>query len=148
MMKLLLLQQFTPKVVFDRNKKFNPEKTAPNELNININFDISVTFKPVPNAKHEYLLDLQLGWHDIKSPVVLDIITCGIFRITGVDKDAFIDKEALDKLMRIEGADTLLPYLRERVSNLTFNGGLPPLILPPIDFSEIQNMNIKQPTLQ
>lgn len=147
-MKLLLKQQFTPKIVFDKNKKFKPEISNPNEINIDINFDISVTVKPNPKIKNEYLVDLQLIWNDLKSPVILDIITCGIFNIHGLSDDEPYDKNEQDNLLRVEGAEALFPYLRERVSNITSNGGLPPLILPPIDFSKIHGIKAKQPTLQ
>ena len=45
-----------------------------------------------------------------------------------------VPKEHVEPVLMIEIPHMLFPYARQAVSNTLFNGGLPPLMLTPIDF--------------
>ena len=142
-MKITLKNQFTPRIIFDKNKNFDVEKHAKSKMPLNVNFDISVSYQKNPNLDTEYLVELRMLWNDINSPVIIDIICCGVFDVEG----DFVDEE-LDGILKIEGAQAVFPFMRERIANITLTGGITPVLMPPIDFKRIYEANKNKPTLQ
>ncbi|MGL4852250.1 MAG: protein-export chaperone SecB [Phocaeicola sp.] len=57
----------------------------------------------------------------------------GVFEATGASK--ITDLELFGK---VNGAAILFPYIREHITTLTLKAGIPPIILPPVNF---QNQN-------
>lgn len=148
-MKAVLKQQFTRKIVFDKNSDFKPDQeNKTGDMNVNLNFDISVNLRPNPNVQHEYVMDMQLAWNDARSPFLLDVVTTGVFQLIEIDSGVEIDDVELNKVLRISGADMLFPYLRERISNVTSTGGVPTLMIPPIDFNHMYSVYKDKVTLQ
>jgi preprotein translocase subunit SecB len=142
-MKIVLVNQFTPRIIFDKNKNFNVEEHVKSQVPVNVNFDISITYKKNPNVDTEYLLELRLLWNDINSPIIIDMVTCGIFKIEGDFDDISLDKE-----LKIRGAENVFPFMRERILNITSQGGIAPILMPPISFEEIYEKNKNRPTIQ
>lgn len=58
----------------------------------------------------------------------LEVVYAGIFRIKN------IPEEALEPFLLINCPALIFPYLRRLASDLTREGGFPPLLLDPIDF--------------
>ena len=141
-MQLNFKNQFTPRIIFDKNHNFKIENKNL-QMPINVNFDISVSYKKNPNVDNEYMVELRLLWNDIKSPVIIDMVTCGIFSIEGNADESKIDEE-----LKIQGAHMIFPFMRERILSITANGGIPPIIMPVIDFEKIYKQNKNKPTLQ
>lgn len=61
----------------------------------------------------------------------VEIVYGGIFQIVGVDQ------EDLEQVLMIECPRYLFPFARRMISDLTAEGGFPPLQLEPIDFAQI-----------
>ncbi|KUO68071.1 MAG: protein-export protein SecB [Alphaproteobacteria bacterium BRH_c36] len=59
----------------------------------------------------------------------LEVVYAGIFRIKN------IPEEALEPFLLINCPALIFPYLRRLASDLTREGGFPPLLLDPIDFA-------------
>jgi len=59
----------------------------------------------------------------------LEIVYAGIFRIKN------IPEESLEPFLLINCPALIFPYLRRLASDLTREGGFPPLLLDPIDFA-------------
>ncbi len=142
-MTITLKNQFTPRIIFDKNKNFDVKKHMNSKIPLNVNFDISVSYQKNPNLDTEYLVELRMLWNDINSPVIIDIICCGVFDVEG----DFVNEE-LDKKLKIEGAQSVFPFMRERIANITLTGGITPVLMPPIDFKHIYESNKNRPTLQ
>ena len=141
-MQFILKSQFTPRIIFDKNQNFKVDDVN-SQVPVNVNFDISVSYKKNPNVDNEYLLELRMLWNDIKSPVIIDMVTCGIFSIEGYANEKEIDKE-----LKIQGAQIIFPFMRERILNVTSNGGIAPILMPVIDFEKVYLQNKNKPTLQ
>ena len=60
---------------------------------------------------------------------VLETVYAGLFQIES------IPEQALEPFLLISGPTTIFPYLRRLVSDVTREGGYPPLLLDPIDFA-------------
>ncbi len=59
---------------------------------------------------------------------MVDLIYAGLFTISG------IPEERLEQILLVDCAFLLFPYARRVVSDVTRDGGFPPLMLEPIDF--------------
>lgn len=61
----------------------------------------------------------------------VEIVYAGIFQVVGVEQ------EDLEQVLMIECPRYLFPFARRMISDLTAEGGFPPLQLEPIDFAQI-----------
>lgn len=61
---------------------------------------------------------------------VLETIYSGLFTVQAED-------EVLEKVLLIECPALLFPFARRIIANVSQDGGLPPLMLSPIDFAEL-----------
>lgn len=110
---------------FALNPEFKPEKGKKYgiALGIDISFKkqrkkITVTFKFFSEEKNQ--------------PFVFRIIQQGIFDFETVPKN-----EELEKIVNINCASIMFPFIRESIADLTRKAGVPPLILDPINFVAI-----------
>lgn len=67
--------------------------------------------------------------NNIGTIYVLETVYAGLFQIDN------IPEQALEPFLLISGPTTIFPYLRRLVSDITREGGYPPLLLDPIDFA-------------
>ncbi len=61
----------------------------------------------------------------------IELVYGGLFQVVGVEA------EDLEQVLMIECPRYLFPFARRMVSDLTAEGGFPPLMLEPIDFAQI-----------
>ena len=61
----------------------------------------------------------------------LELVYGGLFSITGVDE------ADIEPVLLVEAPRYLFPYARRIVSDMTSEGGFPPFLLEPLDFSSI-----------
>jgi preprotein translocase subunit SecB len=62
---------------------------------------------------------------------LVDMVYAGIFSMTGIPDDQ------LEPVLLIECAHQLYPFARRIISDVTRDGGYPPLLLEPIDFARL-----------
>jgi preprotein translocase subunit SecB len=65
----------------------------------------------------------------------IELVYAGLFRLTG------IPQEMLQPVLFVDCPTILFPYLRRIVSDLSQEGGFPPLFLDPIDFVSLYRQN-------
>lgn len=68
----------------------------------------------------------------------VEVVNAGLFQITGVPQ------EAIEQVLLIECPRYLFPYSRRIISDLTQEGGFPPLQLDPIDFAGVYAARMAQ----
>ena len=64
-----------------------------------------------------------------------ELAYCGIFQLANVPL------ERIEPLIMIDGSFILFPFARRVISDLTRDGGFPPLMLDPIDFHSLYLQN-------
>lgn len=69
---------------------------------------------------------------DDKPVFLLEIVYAGIFMVHGSPPEDF-----LQQILLIDSPQLLFPFVRQIVSNVILNGGLPPLLLPMINFAAL-----------
>ena len=84
-------------------------------------------------------LNIASNAKETKDPIfLLEIEYAGLFHIEGVPEDQ------LHPFLLIECPRTLFPFVRRIVSDITHDGGYPPLNLDTIDFVQLYRSEIER----
>lgn len=110
-----------PNITFNDTKV---EKITNVDVNVSVNDNIVFV-----NEKVEYIQKLN----EIEE-ISCSIIMVGIFEKIGVTK-----LEDLEQFGNINGAAIIFPYIREHLTNLSAKAGIGQIILPPVNFTKINN---------
>jgi len=102
----------------------NPQQTAP-KMEVNVDLGAQKV------AEDHYELELKISVKaGLESEVLFisELSYAGLFQITEVSEDQ------LQPMLFIDCAFILFPFARRVISDVTRDGGFPPLMLEPIDF--------------
>ena len=92
------------------------------------------------DSHYEVVLTLTLTAQQERQTVLLiEIQQAGLFVIAG------IEEPALSHGLHVTCPTILFPYLRETVDSLARKGGLPSVLLAPIDFGRLHQERLEQP---
>lgn len=100
--------------------------------NPNLHIDINVNITKL--GENEYESAIQLKSHasnDDGTIYMLEVVYAGAFQIKNLPEDA------LEPVLLINCPTILYPFLRRIISEMTQEGGFPPLLLDPIDFATL-----------
>jgi preprotein translocase subunit SecB len=105
-----------------------------------IDFSVDLQARRVSETgPFEVLLKLRVNAvQEEKTLFLLEIAYGGLF---GLDK---IPEEALQPVLLIEAPRLMFPYVRRIISDLVSDGGLPPLMIEPIDFAQLYRTKMQQ----
>lgn len=134
---LSVLTQYVKDLSFenpDAPRSLGPRRTAPA-----INIGINVAANPVDGDDYEIELRLEGRATDGDQVLfVAELLYAGIFRIQNVPK------ENLPPLLMIECPRLLFPFARQILADLTRNGGFPPLLIDPVDFTALYRQRLME----
>ena len=122
-----ILDQRVAKLHFIINDQFVANE---NKQDIELKPLMNMVYKKVPDDKIIASISIKIVGDDI--PFQLEIVLSGFFQLIG-DK---LSDEALDKLVHINCAAVLFPFLRQVVADTTSKGGFQQLLLPSVNFVE------------
>jgi preprotein translocase subunit SecB len=134
---LTVLIQYVKDLSFENPaapRSLGPRRNAPN-----INIGINVTANPLDDEDFE--IELRLEGRATEGEQVLfiaELVYAGVFRITNVPK------ENLPPLLMIECPRLLFPFARQILADLTRNGGFPPLLIDPVDFTALYRQRLME----
>ena len=107
--------------------------TSPPEIPINV--DIRVT--RLGDNVYEVVLHLKVDAHLGDKPVfITELDYAGVFTVNAPE-------EHIEPLLTIEAARLLFPFARNIIADVTRDGGLPPLMLQPVDFVGIYRQRVE-----
>lgn len=96
-----------------------------------VNVDVGV--QPAGDNNYEIVLRVDArGKSGSEQLFIVELAYGGLFRIVGE-----VPQEHLQALLMIEGPRMLFPFARNVVATVTRDGGLPPLMVSPIDFVQL-----------
>ena len=121
-----ILDQHVTKLHFDLDDQYDQKKKG---QRISLEPQMDIRYDKVPEEK-KIIVNLSIKISGKNVPFKIDVILAGLFQLVG---DEMAD-EALDKMVHINCAAALFPFLREVVANTTQRGGFPPLMLPSMNF--------------
>lgn len=104
-----------------------------------IQIQVDVRPQPIDEGRHEIVLQLNVSAKAGDETVFIVELTYG-----GVFALANIPKESLQPLLMIECPRLLFPFARRIIADTTRDGGLPPLMIDPIDFVALYRRKVKQ----
>lgn len=103
-----------------------------------VNVDVGV--QPAGDNDYEIVLRIDARGQSGGSPLfIVELAYGGLFRTAGD-----IPQEHLQALLMVEGPRMLFPFARNVVATVTRDGGLPPLMISPIDFVQMFRNRIAQ----
>jgi preprotein translocase subunit SecB len=73
---------------------------------------------------------------------LLELVYCGMFNIQNVPE------ELLQQVLLIEGPHLLFPFARRVVADVIRDGGMPPLMIAPIDFQALYQAKAAETAMQ
>lgn len=77
--------------------------------------------------------------HDGKALFLLEVAYAGIFRLTNV-----ADVATQQMILLIQAPHMLFPFVRRIVADVVRDGGMPPLMIEPIDFMALYQARVAQ----
>lgn len=107
------------------------------------NIDVGVDLKAqkLQDGFYEVLIMLSArASHEGNSLFLIELAYGGVFQLSNVPE------EHTERVLLIDGPFMLFPFLRRIISDVTRDGGFPPLMLDPIDFHQLYLQNKQQPT--
>ena len=107
---------------------------------IPIHVDVNVT-NVSPNA-YEVVLHLKVeALLDGKALFILELAYAGVFTLN-------LPEEQVHPVLLIECPRLLFPFARNIVADMTRDGGLPPLLLQPLDFVQLYRARVEEMNAQ
>jgi len=114
---------------------------APANLNgrpqIELGFDLQARRLAAEQFEVEMKLRVSAKAEE-KSVFLLELVYAGLFQVQGAPE------EILQPFLLIEAPHLLFPYARRIVSDIIRDGGMPPLMIEPIDFAGLYRANQAQ----
>ena len=97
-----------------------------------ININVNVNANPLSETDFDVVLTLNTEARDGDKVVFsCELVYGGVFRIAGFPQEHMLP------LLFIECPRLLFPFARQIVADATRNGGFPPLMIDPIDFTQM-----------
>ena len=96
------------------------------QISLNINYVTNELKDHLYQTVLRATIDAKIGEEQM---FLIEVEQAGIFQMNN------IPKEQMDLLQNIECPNTLFPYLREAVTDLTVRAGFLPVVLAPINFA-------------
>jgi preprotein translocase subunit SecB len=107
---------------------------APMTLTVRPQIDLGVDLqaKRLDPERYEIELKLRISAKADEKPVfLLELVYAGLMHIQGTQD------ELLQRILLIEGPHMLFPFARRIVADVVRDGGMPPLMIEPIDFAAL-----------
>lgn len=106
----------------------------------NIDLGVDLQAKRMDNQLYEVELKLRLNAKaaEDKPVFVIELAYAGLLQIVNVPEDV------MQQVLLIEGPHLLFPYARRIISDVVRDGGMPPLMIEPIDFASLYRARAQQ----
>lgn len=90
--------------------------------------DVDINARPLEAGFYNVELNFRIdGDIEDQKFFIVEMSYCGVVEL-------HVPEEHIQPVLMVEVPHMLFPYARQAVSNVMFNGGLPPIMLNPIDF--------------
>ena len=125
-----ILAQFTRDLSFENPNAPESLRQAAEPPQIDLNVEMNA--RPRPDGLYEVDLKLNARAQRQGQPVFqIELVYGGLFDLQGFPEDQ------LELVLLIECPRFLFPFARRIISDMTAEGGYPPFLLEPIDFSAV-----------
>lgn len=116
--------------------------TSESEVQPNIGVSVQAKAQNLGERNFEVVLDIKVDAKRENEPMfVVELSYAGV--VTIGDE---IEETQLNRFVMVEAPHLLFPYARNIVSDMTRDGGYPPLMLSPVDFATLFQQQSAQET--
>lgn len=123
--RLQVLTQFVRDLSFE-----NPGSTLQVQGRPQIDFGVDLQARRLENGPFEVELKLRAtAKAEDKALFVLELVYVGLFGLHNIPEDV------IERVLLIDGPTLLFPFARRIVADCVRDGGMPPLMIEPIDFA-------------
>jgi len=118
--------------------KFQNQRMKSINFKVNEKFTLKQEYEAVPSFLFSYssnrkkkilVVELGIRFSSTKAPCSLEVISEGVFIFKEMPKVS-----ALEEISCTKCNPMIFPFLRETIADLTRRAGIPPLLLPPVNF--------------
>ena len=112
----------------------NPNSPASLQPKTEPSIEVNVDVQAVTLSDHVYEVSLTTsitGRDESQTLFLIELIYAGIFTFQGENDDN------IQPALLIDCPQLLFPFARSIISNMTQNGGFPPLLLQPVNFAQL-----------
>jgi|DewCreStandDraft_4_1066084.scaffolds.fasta_scaffold00025_223 preprotein translocase subunit SecB len=135
--RLSILTQYVKDLSFENPRA--PMGIAPGQPRPEIQIAVDVNARQVGEQHYEVVLQTNIEAKSGDTPFFLmELAYGGVFALANIPEDT------LQPLLLIECPRILFPFARRIVADVTRDGGLPPLLLDPIDFATLYRRRLAQ----
>ena len=137
---LRIVGQYLKDLSFENPKA--PLSLSRNDKQPRVEISVNVSARIV--GASDYEVDLHLNAKadkDNDTVFGVELVYAGLFRLRN------IPQENINPLLLVECPHILFPFARQIMADATRNGGFPPLLMDPVDFSKLyrESASAKQP---
>jgi len=127
----------------DYHFKFVNQRIKSSSFSLDDKFSLKESFEILPELKFGYLkssknkaviVEIGIRLPKGQAPFTFEAITEGIFQFEKMPIEA-----DLERICCVNCGSILFPFLREFIADLTRRAGLPPCLIPPVNFVEFFN---------
>ncbi|MBU6442380.1 MAG: protein-export chaperone SecB [Alphaproteobacteria bacterium] len=114
---------------------------APMTLNVRPQIDLGVDLQARRVDQERFEIELKLrvsASSEEKTVFLLELVYAGLFLLQNVPE------QVLQQVLLIEGPHLLFPFARRIVADAIRDGGMPPLMIEPIDFASLYRSRLAQ----
>ena len=135
--QLIVNGQYIKDLSFENPNVLKLMQASGNQPEISI--DLGVNVQDISEGSYEVALQIRVETkRDGAMGFIVELAYAGLFTLRGWQADQ------VEPILFIEGPKLLFPFARSIISNLTRDGGFPPLNLNPIDFSQLYRRRVAQ----
>ena len=135
--RLIVNAQYIKDLSFENPRapqSLTQQGTAPN---VDINVDVNA--QPLNPETYEVVLTINAGAKiNNEALFILELVYGAVVTVRNVPRDM------LPPVLLVETPRLMFPFARAIVADATQNGGFPPLMINPIDFTELLRRNAEQ----
>lgn len=120
-----------------------PQSLLPSEVQPQVGIGVDVGVRAVGDEVFEVMLNLRAeAKAGENTQFLVDLSYGGLFQLVGVPE------EHQHAVLFIEGSRLLFPFARSIVADATRDGGYPPLMINPIDFTDLYRRKLAESQAQ
>jgi preprotein translocase subunit SecB len=137
-MQLDVKAQFIKDLSFENPQILKLLQAGEQLPDIDIKINVNHTAQEAQDTHEVSLIINAKGTKNGSDVFVLELNYAGVFTIKN------IDPMLLHPILMIECPRILFPFARNIISDVTRDGGYPPLLLKPVDFADLYRMRLEQ----